>query len=226
MKLCLVTDRRRLGAAVGARPGDWLDVVSEQVVAAGRAGVDYVQVREPDLDARELTALVGTLMRGLEGTATKLLVNDRVDVALVSGASGVHLKEQGILPELVRRMAPPGFVIGCSIHSAASIDARKAADLLIAGTVLPTASKRAPDYLEEKGLRQLVERAAGQPVLGIGGLDERSVPLLVSSGAAGMAAVGAFIPAKGESESQRVHEFVQKRVSALRFALDHATRHT
>jgi thiamine-phosphate pyrophosphorylase len=162
----------------------------------------------------------------VSSSTTKLFVNDRVDVALAAGASGVHLKEQGISPELVRRIVPAGFMIGCSIHSAASIDARKEADLLIAGTVLPTASKRAPDYLEEEGLRSIVARAAGKPVLGIGGLDERSIPLLVSSGAAGMAAVGAFIPAKGESESQRLDQFVQKRVTELRFALDHATRRT
>lgn len=226
MKLCLVTDRRRLGSAVGAKPEAWLDVLSEQVVSAAQAGIDYVQIREPDLDARELTALVGSLMRAIGGSTTKLFVNDRVDVALAAGASGVHLKEQGILPQLVRRIVPAGFLISCSIHSAASIDARKEADLLIAGTVLPTASKRAPDYLEEEGLRSIVARAAGQPVLGIGGLDERSIPLLVSSGAAGMAAVGAFIPAKGESESKRLDQFVQKRVTALRFALDHATRRT
>jgi thiamine-phosphate pyrophosphorylase len=226
MKLCLVTDRRRLGSAVGARREAWLDVLSEQVVSAVRAGIDYVQIREPDLEARELTALVGSLMGVVSSSTTKLFVNDRVDVALAAGASGVHLKEQGISPELVRRIVPAGFMIGCSIHSAASIDARKEADLLIAGTVLPTASKRAPDYLEEEGLRSIVARAAGKPVLGIGGLDERSIPLLVSSGAAGMAAVGAFIPAKGESESQRLDQFVQKRVTELRFALDHATRRT
>ena len=226
MKLCLVTDRRRLGAAIGAPRERWLDVLGDQVTAAAQAGIDYVQLREPDLEARDLAALTVSLMRRIEGTPTNLLVNDRIDVALAAGASGVHLKEDGVLPEMVRRIAPAGFIIGCSIHSSASIDARKAADLLIAGTVLPTASKRAPEYLNEDGLTRIVHDAAGQPVLGIGGLDERPIPLLVRSGEAGMAAVGAFIPAKGESESERVNEFVQKRVNELRFALDHASRRT
>ena len=70
-------------------------------------------------------------------------MNDRVDVALAAGAHGVHLKEQGLLPELVRRIAPAGFVIGCSVHTTAAVTARKAADFLTAGTVLPTASKGA-----------------------------------------------------------------------------------
>jgi thiamine-phosphate diphosphorylase len=222
MKLCLVTDRRRLGEAVGAPPGGWPGVLREQVEAAARAGVDYVQVREGDLEAAELAELVRSLLAVIAGSGARLLVNDRIDVALATGAHGVHLKEQSILPGVVRRIAPAGFVIGCSVHTTAAVDARKAADFLIAGTVLSTASKRAPEYLNEEGLRRIVRAAAEQPVLGIGGLDVSSVPLLRAGGAAGLAAIGAFIPAGGES----VWEFVQKRVRQLRFALDHSARRT
>jgi thiamine-phosphate pyrophosphorylase len=222
MKLCLVTDRRRLGTALGLPPEDWLDALSEQVGSAARAGVDYIQVRESDLETRALAELVRSLLELMRHTPTQLLVNDRVDVAIATNAAGVHLKEQGILPEAVRRIAPAPFVIGCSVHTTAAVAARKAADFLIAGTVLPTASKPAPDYLDEDGLRKIVDAAAGQPVLGIGGLNERSIPLLTSSGAAGLAAIGAFIPAGGEG----VSEFVQKRVRDLRFALDHAPHRT
>jgi thiamine-phosphate diphosphorylase len=222
MKLCLVTDRRRLGEAVGAPPGGWPGVLREQVEAAARAGVDYVQVREGDLEAAELAELVRSLLAVIAGSGARLLVNDRIDVALATGAHGVHLKEQSILPGVVRRIAPAGFVIGCSVHTTAAVDARKAADFLIAGTVLSTASKRAPEYLNEEGLRRIVRAAAEQPVLGIGGLDVSSVPLLRAGGAAGLAAIGAFIPAGGES----VSEFVQKRVRQLRFALDHSARRT
>ena len=220
MKLCLVTDRRRRGQAIGAPEAEWVAVLREQVEAAADAGIDYVQVREADLEARDLAELVRSLLELTRSAATQLLVNDRVDVAIATNAAGVHLKEQGILPDAVRRIAPPGFVIGCSIHTTAAIPARRAADFLVAGTVMPTASKRAPDYLNEDGLRQIVEAAAGQPVMGIGGLDERSIPFLASSGAAGLAAIGAFIPADGE----RVSDFVQKRVRNMRFALDHASR--
>jgi thiamine-phosphate diphosphorylase len=217
MILCLVTDRRRLGAAIGARPTDWIDALHEQVKAAAGSGIDMVQVREPDLEAGELTRLVRSLMRQVGGTATKVLVNDRVDVALAANASGVHLKEQSILPGEVRRIAP-GLVIGCSVHGTAGIAARKAADFLIAGTVLPTASKRPVDYLSVDGLRAVVAAAADQPVLGIGGLDVHSIPLLVTSGSAGLAAIGAFIPAAGEG----VSDCVQKRVTAMRLAFDSA----
>lgn len=218
MILCLVTDRRRLGLSVGAAPAQWNQLLREQVSAAATAGVDLIQVREPDLESGALTKLVRSLVPLTHTTAAKILVNDRVDVALAAGASGVHLKEQGFQPEVVRRLTPAGFLIGCSVHSAASASARKAADYLIAGTVLPTASKPSVDYLDQVGLQGIVEAADGQPVLGIGGLDVRSIPLLAASCAVGFAAVGAFIPAAGEG----VSEFVQKRVAELRFALESA----
>ncbi len=222
MILCLVTDRRRLGTAVGAPESDWIEVLRSQVAAAARAGVDLIQVREPDLEARELTDLVRSLVRIAASTPARILVNDRIDVALAARASGVHLKERSILPAEVRRIAPPGFVIGCSVHGIDAIAARKSADFLIAGTVMPTASKRAVDYLNKDGLSRVVEAADGQPVLGIGGLDLSSVPLLASTRAAGLAAIGAFIPVAGED----VTENVQNRVNAMRLAFDSARRRT
>jgi thiamine-phosphate pyrophosphorylase len=221
MILCLVTDRRRLGESLGLPQGRWIEALRSQVEGASRAQIDYIQVREPDLEAGQLVELVRLLMPLASGR-TRILVNDRIDVAIAAGASGVHLKEQSILPAEARRIAPPGFVIGCSIHEISAVSARKSADLLIAGTVRPTASKPAVEYLDEDGLRRIVDAAAGQPVLGIGGLDSSQVPLLAASGAAGMAAVGAFIPSGRDS----VAEFVQKRVEDLRFALESASRRT
>ncbi len=222
MILCLVTDRRRLGLAVGAPQEDWNEVLGQQVAAAASAGVDLIQVREPDLEAGQLADLVRLLLALTARTDAKVVVNDRVDVALVTGAAGVHLKERGFLPEEVRRTVPSGFLIGCSVHSVASAVARKAADFLLAGTVLPTVSKPAADYLGQTGLQRIVEAAAGRPVIGIGGLDVRSIPILAASCAAGMAAVGAFIPPGGE----HVSEFVQKRVGQLRFALESTSSDT
>jgi len=221
MLLCLVTDRRRLGAALGLPEGDWFEALKQQVTGAAAGGVDYVQVREPDLEAADLSMLVRSLMHAASSSQTRILVNDRIDVALATGASGVHLKERSILPSEVRRIAPRDFVIGCSVHDTAAIAARKSADFLTAGTVMPTASKRAVDYLDKDGLRRIVEAAAGQPVLGIGGLDLTSIPLLASAGAAGMAAIGAFMPQVAGGD---VAKNVQKRVAALRFALETATK--
>ncbi len=215
MILCLVTDRRRLGGAMGLPESGWVDALHRQVEAASTAGIDYIQVREPDIEAGPLVDLVKSLMRVVSG-ASRILVNDRLDVALAARAHGVHLKEHSIPPAEVRRIAPPRFLIGCSIHEISSIAARKSADFLIAGTVLPTASKRAVDYLDRDGLGKVVEAAAGQPVLGIGGLDLSAIPMLAATRASGLAAIGAFIPAAGDD----VSDFVQDRVRALRQAFD------
>lgn len=222
MILCLVTDRRRLGTAVGAAEGDWREVLHQQIAAAVSAGIDYVQVREPDLEAGDLVALVRSLVARSGSSSTRVIVNDRLDVALAAGADGVHLKESSILPGQVRRISPAGFVIGCSVHSVEAVSARKSADFLIAGTVLTTASKPAVDYLNRDGLSRIVEAAANQPVIGIGGLDVGSIPLLASTCAAGLAAIGAFIPAGGED----LTKFVQNRVDAMRLAFDSASRRT
>ena len=221
MILCLVTDRRRLGGAMGLPESEWTEALHRQIDAASNAGSDYVQVRESDIEAGALVELVRSLMRVVTG-ATRLLVNDRLDVALAARAHGVHLKEHSMLPGDVRRMTPPEFLIGCSVHEISSIAARKSADFLIAGTVLPTASKRAVDYLDQDGLSKVVEAAAGQPVLGIGGLDLSAIPMLASTRATGLAAIGAFIPAAGDD----LTDFVKNRVKAMRKAFDSARRRT
>lgn len=220
MMLCLVTDRRRLAAAVGVGEELGRRLLVQQVAAAAAAGIDLIQIREPDLDADELLSLVRACVRAMTSNPAKLLVNDRVDVAIAAGAAGVHLKENSMSPAAVRRVAPASFFISASVHSIDRVAARKGADLFLAGTVRPTASKPGVDYLNEDGLRDIVG-AATRPVLGIGGLDVNDVPLLTAAGAAGMAAVGAFIPGGGEE----VTRFVQDRVKDWRFAFDSSGRH-
>ena len=217
--LCLVTDRRRLGASIGARPAEFFEVLHEQVGAAAEVGIDYVQIREPDLEPRALIGLVRSLIARCRGSKTRILVNDRLDVAIAAGADGVHLKERSISPEHVRRLKPDPWVIACAVHTPLTAAARHSADLLIAGTVLPTVSKSATEYLDWKGLQEVVGAAKGTPVLGIGGIDLDSIRPLAASGAAGLAAIGAFIPPPGD---RRLAEFVKKRAMDMRFVFDSA----
>ena len=219
MILCLVTDRRRLGRALGAVPADAGALLEIQVAAAARAGIDFVQVREPDLEAGQLVALVRSLVTACRDYPARILVNDRLDVAMAGGAAGVHLKESSFAPEAVRRIAPDRFLISAAVHTPFTAAARRVADLLVAGTVLPTASKPATDYLGISGLQAVVAAAHGTPVIGIGGLDAASVAQLADTGAAGVAAVGAFIPAAAE---QDLAQFVQRQVAEMRFAFDSA----
>jgi thiamine-phosphate pyrophosphorylase len=178
--ICLVTDRRR-------------QPVVAQVRAAAQAGVDVCQIRERDLEAGALAALVGEALAAVRGTATRIVVNDRLDVALACGADGVHLRSDSIAPHQARSIAPAGFLIGRSVHSVE--EARRDApgvDYLIAGTAFPTPSK--PDqseWLGAEGLRAVAE-AVAVPVWAIGGVTLGTVGAVQASGAAGIAAIGLF----------------------------------
>ena len=218
MMLCLVTDRRRLGAALGLGPAEWLDALRAQVFAAAAAGIDLVQVREPDLEAADLTRLMRSLLADNRHTATRLLVNDRLDVALATGAAGVHLKDRSFATAAARAVAPVGFLVGRSVHDASTAVSAGIADYLVAGTVLPTVSKPLGVCLGWNGLADVVKAAGNRPVLAIGGIDLPSIPLVAASCAAGLAAIGAFVPTAGQGLS----EFVQKQVKDMRLAFDSA----
>ena len=218
MILCLVTDRRRLGAALRLGAGEWADAVRAQVFAAAAAGIDWVQLREPDMAAADLLRLTKAVVADTRHTATRIVVNDRLDVALAAGAAGVHLKERSFSVESSRAITPPGFLVGRSVHELAIQGVANTADYLVAGTVLPTVSKPAVTCLGWEGLSAIVRAASGKPVLAIGGIDLPSIPLVAASGAAGLAAIGAFIPASGQGLS----EFVQKRVIDMRLGFDSA----
>ena len=182
MTLCLVTDGRRRS-------------VVEQCRDAVLAGVTLIQVRERDLEAAALSALVADLLRLTRGTATRVVVNERLDVALACGADGVHLRGDSIAPSRARSMAPPGFLIGRSVHRAGeAARAALGADYLIAGTVFPTSSKPGPnELLGLEGLAAIV-RGVSVPVLAIGGVSISNMASIAEAGAAGVAAIGLFVP--------------------------------
>jgi thiamine-phosphate pyrophosphorylase len=183
--VCLITDRARVGGADG---------VVERVRWAARAGVHLVQVRERDLDGGPLTALVRRCVEAVRGSATRILVNDRLDVALAAGAHGVHLRADSMPAARVRTLAPPGFVVGRSVHARhEAIDAAAAGglDYLLFGTVFATPSKPGRPAA---GLAALADVASAItiPVLAVGGVTPDNVGKVILAGAAGFAAIGMF----------------------------------
>jgi thiamine-phosphate pyrophosphorylase len=192
MTRCLVTDRRRLCPghppfAVERRS------LLEQVRRAVAAGVELIHVRERDLEAACLAALVGDIMTIARGTLTRVVVNDRLDVAMASAADGVHLRGDSIPIEAARRLAPPPFLVGRSVHSAAEARAGAGADYLIAGTVFPSTSKgEGAPVIGLDGLKAIVA-AATVPVLAIGGVTADRVAEVTAAGAAGVAGISLFI---------------------------------
>lgn len=195
--LHLITDRRRL-AGEGA---DWDGArrcLLDQLSHAIEAGIDVLQIRERDLEAAELARLVSEIVSLARGTSCRVVVNDRLDVALACGAAGVHLRADSISPSAARAIVGRGFLIGRSVHAPEEAGAVAAdVDYLIAGTVWPTESKptvqagRAP--IGPEGLAAIIAGAAGVPVLAVGGVTLDRASRAAASGAAGVAAIGLFM---------------------------------
>jgi thiamine-phosphate diphosphorylase len=195
--LALVTDGARLAPGRGA--SDRTACLLVQIRFAVAAGIDLVQLREPDLEAGVLFDLTRTSVAASAGSRTRILVNDRLDVALAAGAGGVHLRADSIPPRAARALAPRGFLVGRSVHAVE--EARAVAgetDYLIAGTVCPTPSKPGAPLLGLDGLAAIV-KAADVPVLAIGGVTLDRMAAIAATGAAGGAAIGLFGTAPAEA---------------------------
>jgi thiamine-phosphate diphosphorylase len=187
-----VTDRRRL--APGAGRTAQVDALVALLREAADAGVDLIQIREPDLPARiqvELARQVVDHVRAADGR-TRVLVNDRADVAAASGASGVHLPSHGISAAATRRL-DNAWSIGRSVHDGFDPSDGVGADYLLFGTVFGSVSKPS---VAPAGLRALSMAAArsGCPVLAIGGVTPARASGVIAAGAAGVAAIGVFLP--------------------------------
>jgi thiamine-phosphate pyrophosphorylase len=203
--LCLVTDRRRL---IGTENRDTsCERLIELAREAVAAGIDIIQIRERDLESAALVDLVATIVEIARGSPTRVVVNDRLDIAIASGAGGVHLRADSIAPRAARSIIPAGFVVGRSVHAArdAASDA-DGTDYLIAGTVFPTRSKPTSQLLlGTNGLADVV-RTVRVPVLAIGGMTIERTDQVAATGAAGLAAITLFLPSPSRTMVRVVEE--------------------
>ena len=204
-----MTDRSGL-SGVEAREAQETLLLRMETAAA--AGVDWIQIREKDLSGRDCGLLTREALqraaksRAGNATPTRILVNDRLDVALSEGAGGVHLGENSLpLPEakrLVKAQAlSQDFLIGVSCHSleAARSAASGGADYLFFGPIFSTPSKAA--FGAPQGLERFAEvcRAVSIPVLAIGGITLENASACLAAGASGIAAIRLFQDARDMS---------------------------
>jgi thiamine-phosphate pyrophosphorylase len=204
--LCYVTDRKSLAEPAG---------LDEQIALAIAAEIDWIQIREKDLSARELLAVTRAAVKAA-GSASqsraKIIVNDRLDVALAAGANGVHLRESSasvaevsawrraavLRNETLRKGSMREFLIGASCHSLETARAaeRDGADYVIFGPVFPTPSKER--YGAPQGINRLAEASdtVRIPVLAVGGITEENARECFAAGAAGIAAIRMFSEAR------------------------------
>jgi thiamine-phosphate pyrophosphorylase len=186
----MVSDRRRFGDR-----GE--DELVRAVGAAASAGIDLIQVRERDLEGRALTQLVARCVEAVRRTRARVLVNDRIDVALAAGAHGVHLRGDSMPAPRLRGLVPQGFLVGRSVHGveeAVRVSGDGGLDYLLYGTVFSTASKPGHPPAGADAVAA-VSASTLLPVLAIGGVTLDTVGRLADTGAAGFAAIGLFADA-------------------------------
>jgi thiamine-phosphate pyrophosphorylase len=207
--VCYVTDRKSLDSSAAS------SILLANIRAAIAAGVDWVQIREKDLSARELLELTRAACRvsnedareraarhtGSHARATlaRILVNDRLDVALAAGAAGVHLGgESAPTGEVVRWLrsgnAPADFLVGVSCHSLQEVLEAENTGTSYAffGPVFDSPAKRVFGAPQAVARLEEVCRSVKIPVIAIGGVNPENAGECLRAGASGIAAIRLF----------------------------------
>ena len=205
--LYYITDRSQFSGDEPARRRALLAKIAE----ATRAGIDYIQLREKDLDTKELEVLAREAVSSVRHNAilkantgeigTRILINSRTDVALVTGADGVHLRGDDISPDEVRfvlkgsAIGAEHFLVAVSCHSIEDVRrAEAAASFAVFGPVFEkkTAKKSTPAN-RPVGIDALREACrATIPVLALGGVTIENAASCLEAGAAGVAGIRLF----------------------------------
>jgi thiamine-phosphate pyrophosphorylase len=196
LQLYYITDRRQF-------PGDGHEQEQRllaKIAECAAAGVEYIQLREKDLETRALEELAMKALAVLSGSRTQLLINARTDVALACGAHGVHVPSNDLPASEVRsifaRARKSNPVIGVSTHSIFEVASAEAhgASFAVFGPVFEKSGSANPEGLEQ--LRQICHRTEAaqppMPVWALGGITLENAQQCAAAGAAGIAAIRLF----------------------------------
>ena len=181
----LITDGSITGQNFEQKSVETLCLI-EQAVSFG---VPLVQIREKNLAARLVLELTSKAVSISSGSATKMLINDRADVAVAAGADGVHLTESSLQAHVVRNAFPELEIIGVSTHSLDGVRSavENGADFAVFGPVFSTPGKGRAVGLAEFG--KVCKAVSPFPVLALGGVDAGNFEDIFDAGAAGFAAI-------------------------------------
>ena len=206
MRLYAVTDRAWVGR----------QTLPEQVEAALKGGATCVQLREKELDRAAFLEEARTLAALCRRYGVPLIINDNVEVALASGADGVHVGQDDLTVEQVRRLAGDRLIVGVSAHTVEQALAAQAggADYLGVGAVFATATKSDAHVLPRETLAEIC-RAVDIPVVAIGGIGEDNLLQLAGTGVDGAALVSAIFSAPDiEGQCRKLRALSERMVKA------------
>ncbi|HEY7895543.1 MAG TPA: thiamine phosphate synthase [Gemmatimonadaceae bacterium] len=190
-----------LVAITDALRGDAAELVS-RACAAARGGATMIQLRLKDADARTTVEVARALIASLPADVP-LIVNDRADVAIAAGAAGVHVGPEDVPPSALRRVVPPGFIIGASVGTDADLPLAADADYVGVGPVYATDSKvDAGSAIGAPRLADLIARIR-KPAVAIGGIDASNAAAAMDAGATGVAVIRAIFGAKDPEQAAR-----------------------
>ncbi len=163
----------------------WLDYAAAWLAR----GVEIFQIRERELSARSLAALTRQVLRLPNPHRTKIIVNDRSDVAFACGADGVHLRDGSLLPEIFAR---PGFLVTVACHHVADAGQLRGADFVLLAPIFKPLSKTdSSPMLGPEAIKEFT-RLSDVPVLALGGITPANARLCMEAGAAGVAGISYF----------------------------------
>ncbi|HEX8147455.1 MAG TPA: thiamine phosphate synthase [Pyrinomonadaceae bacterium] len=201
-KLYPITDRRLSGLTH-----------AEQVARLCEGGARLVQLREKASPAREFYAEVVEALRVARLFGARLIVNDRVDVALAAGADGVHLGQDDVPPGAARALLGEGKVVGFSTHNLGQAveAARLPVDYIAVGPVFNTSSKENPDpVVGLEGVGRVREAIGDVPLVAIGGITAETAPSVLEAGADSVAVIGALFSYDPDEITRRTRAFLAR----------------
>jgi thiamine-phosphate pyrophosphorylase len=183
---------------------------AEQVRRLGAGGATFLQLREKHLSPREFYQEASEALRIARSLGVRLIINDRVDIALALLADGVHLGQDDLPPGAARELLGEEAIIGFSTHSVeqARAAARLPIDYLAIGPIFPTSSKENPDPLVGlDGLRRVREMTGEIPLVAIGGIRTENIREVLEAGADSVACINLLL-AESEEIERRTREIL------------------
>jgi thiamine-phosphate pyrophosphorylase len=169
---------------------------ADQVARLAAGGARLIQVRDKSSTPRDFYREAAEALKVAHDLGTKIIINDRVDIALALSADGVHLGQEDMPAAAARRLLGPNAIIGLSTHNLQqALDAlRQPVDYIALGPIFPTSSKEKPDpVVGLEGLKEVRARIGNKPLVAIGGISAANASGALQSGADSVAMIGALV---------------------------------